>query len=409
MKKRFIIFVTLFIFLFGMNSVNAMSLKPSGASSGKRGDEITLYVTLNRSSSEKSISAVDGTLSYDSNVLELVSSSNLMKGWTEFAGISNNNTFGYGNITFDKLITSTSQNIVKMVFKINSGANYGNTSVTISNPSATDDNGDSVTISGGSHNVKVLSDVNTLSNLTISNGTINFSENTTEYNLTIDSDSTKISATKKDENSKISGDIGDKTLNYGVNTFKITVTSESGKSKVYIINITRPDNRSTEKDMLEFGFVGYDIKFDKDTTKYNLNLENNVSKLAICDTEKVGVLCLNKEMTFSEKTTVEATFNGIDLDSLEDKELDIKEGKNVLQIKVIAENETEKVYTFNINRKSKVIDSGDKGNQDITENPKTGGTVFVIVTVCVLGIAALILVIYYFEKRKKKTNNQNNI
>ena len=408
MKKKLMIFVTLFIFMFGINNVSAMTLKPSGASSGKRGDEITLYITLERSSTEKTVSAVDGTVSYDADVLKLVSSSNLMEGWTEFAGISNGNTFGYGNITFDKLITTTSQNIVKMTFKINGSANYGNTTVSVSNPSATDDNGDSVSVSGGSHNVKVLSDVNTLSNLTISNGTINFNENTTEYNLTIDSDSTNISATKKDENSKISGDTGNKSLNYGVNTFKITVTSESGKSKVYTINITRPDNRSTEKDMLDFEFVGHNINFNKDTTEYNLNLENDISKLAICNTSKTGVLCLNEEMTFSEKTTVEVTFNGANLENLDDKELDIKEGKNVLQVKVIAENETEKEYTFNINRKAKVIDNGNNnnpGNQDITENPKTGGTVFVIVTICVLGIASLILGIYYFEKRKKKTNN----
>ena len=408
MKKKLMIFVTLFIFMFGINNVSAMTLKPSGASSGKRGDEITLYITLERSSTEKTVSAVDGTVSYDADVLKLVSSSNLMEGWTEFAGISNGNTFGYGNITFDKLITTTSQNIVKMTFKINGSANYGNTTVSVSNPSATDDNGDSVSVSGGSHNVKVLSDVNTLSNLTISNGTINFNENTTEYNLTIDSDSTNISATKKDENSKISGDTGNKSLNYGVNTFKITVTSESGKSKVYTINITRPDNRSTEKDMLDFEFVGHNINFNKDTTEYNLNLENDISKLAICNTSKTGVLCLNEKMTFSEKTTVEVTFNGANLENLDDKELDIKEGKNVLQVKVIAENETEKEYTFNINRKAKVIDNGNNnnpGNQDITENPKTGGTVFVIVTICVLGIALLILGIYYFEKRKKKTNN----
>ena len=76
MKKKLMIFVTLFIFLFGINNVNAMTLKPSGASSGKRGEEVTLYITLERSSNEKTVSAVDGTLSYDASVLELVSSSN---------------------------------------------------------------------------------------------------------------------------------------------------------------------------------------------------------------------------------------------------------------------------------------------------------------------------------------------
>ncbi len=88
MKKKFMIFVTLFVFLFGINNINAMTLKPSGASSGKKGDEITLYITLNRSANEKTVSAVDGVLSYDSHVLELVSSSNLMTGWTQLSGIA---------------------------------------------------------------------------------------------------------------------------------------------------------------------------------------------------------------------------------------------------------------------------------------------------------------------------------
>ena len=44
-------------------------------------------------------------------------------------------------------------------------AAYGNSTVTINNPSATDENGDGVSISGRSHTVKVLSDVNFLSDL----------------------------------------------------------------------------------------------------------------------------------------------------------------------------------------------------------------------------------------------------
>jgi len=352
MKKKFMIFVTLFIFLFGINNVNAMTLKPSGASSGKRGDEITLYITLNRSSSEKTVSAVDGVLSYDSNILELVSSSNLMTGWTQFAGISNGSSFGYGNLTFDKLITSTSQNIAKMVFRINSGANYGNTTISVSNPSATDEVGDSIAVSGGSHNVKVLSDVNTLSNLTISNGTINFNENTTEYNLTIDSDSTNISATKKDSSSSVSGDTGNKTLNYGMNTFKITVTSESGKSKVYTINITRPDNRSKTNTLSSLKLSNGKIDFNKNTTSYNVTVENNISSI------KVEASLTDNKSSF--------------VSGYEPRTVNLNVGNNSIEIKVKAENEEVKTYTINVTRKDvdKPVENNPTNNDPVKEEPK---------------------------------------
>lgn len=331
MKKINILLITLLMLFISISNVNAMTLKPSGASSGKRGEEITLYVTLERSNSEKQVSAVDGTLSYDSNVLELISSINLMTNWTTFASISNGSAFGYGNLSFDNLISTTSQNIVKMVFKINSNASYGNTTVSIKSPSATDEVGDAISISGGTHNVKVLSDVNTLSNLIISNGTINFDENTTEYSLTIDSNNTSISATKKDETSSISGDNGTKSLNYGLNTFKITVTSESGLTKVYTLNITRPDNRSKTNTLSSLKLSNGTIKFDKNTTSYNVTVENNITS-----------------------TKIEASLTDNKSSFVEDygpRTANLNVGSNKIEIKVKAENEEVKIYTINITRK----------------------------------------------------------
>lgn len=331
MKKIIQGIFTVFILLISINSVNAMTLKPSGATSGKRGDEVTLYVTLERSSSEKTVSAVDGTLSYNANVLELVDSSNLMTGWTQLAGITNGSAFSYGNLSFDNLITNTSQNIIKMVFKVKDSAAYGNTTVTISSPSATDEKGDSVSVSGGSHNIKVLSDVNTLSNITISNWAINFNENTTEYNLTIDSSSATINATKKDSNSSVSGDTGTKSLNYGLNTFKITVISESGKSKVYTLNITRPDNRSKVNTLSSLKISKGSIKFNKNTTIYNVTVDNNVSSI------KVEASLTDNKSSFVQ--------------GYGPREVKLNVGSNKIEIKVKAENEEVKTYTINVTRK----------------------------------------------------------
>ena len=56
----------------------------------------------------------------------------------------------------------------------------------------------------------------------------------------------KIEAIKKDSRSTISGDIGEKKLTYGLNKFKVIVTSESGLPNTYNINVTREDGRSTD-------------------------------------------------------------------------------------------------------------------------------------------------------------------
>jgi len=330
MKKK--IFVLLVLFLMGINGVSAMTLKPSGDSAGKRGGQITVYIKLNRSDSEKTISAVDGTFSYDGNALTMISSENLMSNWTELSAVSNNGMFGYANLAFNQLINTTSQNVVKVIFKVNDNAAYGNTTISVNNPSATDENGDGVSITGGSHTVKVLSDVNTLTNITVSGGNLTFNENTTSYDMTIDSDKITISATKKDDNSTVSGDIGEKALKYGKNLFKITVTSESGAKKEYTLNITRPDNRSSVNTLDSLKLSEGNINFKKDTLKYNLTVENKVTSI------KVDATLTDNKSSFvsgyGPRTVV------------------LKEGTNSVLIKVKAENEVEKTYTITVTRKS---------------------------------------------------------
>lgn len=330
MKKK--LFVLLVLFLIGINGVNAMTLKPSGGSTGKRGGQVTVYINLSRTESEKTVSAVEGKFIYDGNVLTLESSESLLSSWEEFSSISNNGTFSYANIRFNNLISTTSQNIAKVVFKVNDNAAYGNTYISVSNPSATDENGDGVSISGGNHTVRILSDVNTLTNITVSGGSLSFNENTFSYDLTIDSDSINIGATKKDESSTISGDIGEKSLKYGKNVFKITVTSESGVKKDYTLNITRPDNRSSVNKLDSLKLSEGKISFKKDTLKYNLTVENKVTSIKV-------------EATLTDNKSSFVSGYG-------PRTITLKEGTNSILIKVKAENETEKTYTIVVTRKS---------------------------------------------------------
>ena len=333
MKKISLFLMVLFSIFFGIIFVDAMSIKPTGDTTGIREKNVNIYITLNRTTDEESVSGIDGTFSYDSNVLTLVSADSMMgNNWTQLSGVSNNGTFSYANLMYNDLITSSSKNIVKVVFKVNNDAKSGNTTISVGNPNATDEEANGVNITGGDHIVKILSDENSLSNLTVGEENINFDSNKTTYDLTIDDTSIEIGATAKDNSSKLSGDIGSKILKYGLNTFKITVTSESGINKVYVLNITRPDDRSSVNTLSSLKLSKGTIKFKSDTLKYDVDVENNVSSIK-----------LDATLT-DEKSSFVSGYGS--------RSVVLKEGKNTILIKIKAENESEKTYTINVTRKT---------------------------------------------------------
>lgn len=89
--------------------------------------------------------------------------------------------------------------------------------------------------------VRVLSDINTLSNISIDGATINeeFASDNLNYTAISDRDKIVISALKTDDKSIVSGDIGEVTLHYGTNNFNIIVTSETGSQRIYKIAVKR--------------------------------------------------------------------------------------------------------------------------------------------------------------------------
>lgn len=375
MRKINIVLIALFVFLISTNCVSAMTLKPSGPSTGQRKEELILYLTLEKGSDEKQISAVDGTFSYDPNVLTLVDSTMLREKWTEFMLINNNQVFSYANLSFDNLISKTKENIIKISFKINEKAAFGNTKVSITNPSATDEEGNGVSINGGTHTIKILSNINTLSNIKVEGANIDFKENTNNYNLTIDAPTTTIEIAKKDSSSTITGDVGTLNLNYGLNTFSIIVKSESGLKRTYTLNINRPDNRSKENSLSSLKISDAEIKFNKEKLNYNITVNNNVSNIK-----------LEATLTDNKSSFVENYGPRI---------VNLNVGQNKIEIKVKAENEEIKTYTVNVVRSEK--DSLE--DKDITENKQTGN--LWIIPVIVISILSIILVMFIVIKKKK--------
>ena len=181
-------------------------------------------------------------------------------------------------------------------------------------------------------NVRVQSNTNTLNSLSLSNGTLSpaFNPNTNNYTATIDAPSTVISATLTDPKSKITG-IGTKTLVHGKNTLKVIVTSESGIAKTYTITITRPDNRSTNNNLKSLTSNQGAINFNKNTTSYNLNVASNVSSIT-----------LNATLEDTKASFVKG---------YGPRTVNLNYGNNAIQIRVLAENATVKIYTINVNRK----------------------------------------------------------
>ncbi|MGM9876931.1 MAG: cadherin-like beta sandwich domain-containing protein [Bacilli bacterium] len=291
-----------------------------------------------------------------------------------------------------------------MTIKVKSGIVNSNEKVTLSSIEFTYDTKE-YSIDDVSASIRVPNNVNTLSNLSVSGATFNFNANTFTYNFNVDAESTTINATKLDSNSVVTGDIGNKNLSYGLNTFKITVAAENGTTKTYTLNVTRPDNRSSEKDLLAFQFIGYDIKFNKEKTDYTLSVENNITSLAICaeGVKKDNLLCINRDaVKYSDKANMVGVFNDVDFTNSfneDDDYLDcgnLNVGKNKLLITVKAENETENTYTFIINRKD---EKGNLVDDELTTNNKTGDS-FIIV-VCVVAILSLIVSVYYVKKKNK--------
>ena len=266
------------------------------------------------------------------------------------------------------------------------------------------------------NNIRIASTSNYLSAITVSAGSLSpeFNKNTTSYTVDVASNVTTatVSATPEASSSTVTGG-GEKTLNFGTNQVVLTVKSETNTTKEYTILINRQDNRSTASNLLNLEFYNYNLSFNSATTNYTINVDSDISSLAICDSKPTttGTLCINSNNSLSvdDKARItEVTFN--DRDVLElitegNKTLGtINEGENILNIVVSAENESSKTYRVSItkgnsNKKDEgKTDGATTGKGDIT-NPKTGNT-FVFIIIAIL-LASIVAVMVYYKKNQK--------
>lgn len=246
--------------------------------------------------------------------------------------IMNTNGFS-GNVTLGTLhVTIPSNATSNQIYKI------GLTSI---NPS--DVNYNDYFLQDVSSDVRIISNNDKLSSLSITGGSINFNTDTLTYSTTIDSSNATISATAADSNAVVTG-TGNVSLNYGNNTFNITVRSEAGTTRTYTINVNRPDNRSTNNNLSSLSVNIGNISFNKDTTSYRLTTKSSSVNIT------------------ATKEDTKATITG----DIGNKSLSI--GTNTFKINVVAENGSTKTYTITIVRESNQKQDTTSGNKNSNNN-----------------------------------------
>ena len=178
---------------------------------------------------------------------------------------------------------------------------------------------------------RTKSSINTLSDITVSEGTLTpeFNSNITSYTVNVDGNisSIDVSATLTDSRATIISGTGIHSLNVGDNNIVIRVESESGSILDYNINVIRAKKNINDLSMIKVD--GKEIEnFSSDILEYDLG-DVNYSKT---------------------KINVEAVLKDVDSSVKGDGEISLKTGDNEIVLTVIAQNGEEKTYKLHVNR-----------------------------------------------------------
>ncbi len=235
----------------------------------------------------------------------------------------------------------------------------GNATVTISNIILLDKNNEEYNVSNISKTIKVADGNNYLSSITLSEGTIDFDKSKTTYEIkNINGSTIEIGANAESSYAKLSGDVGKKNLKLGFNTFKITVTSESGINRIYTLNIYRNDNRDKTNTLSSLEVENNKItpEFNKNTVNYTLTVKKDVTSVKINATLESDKSSFNKG--YGPRT------------------VNLNYGVNNVVIKVTSESGAVKTYTIKITREddrssNNYLKSLNVSSGDFTFNKKT--------------------------------------
>lgn len=209
----------------------------SGPGTVRAGDSITLTFKLNGSN----LSGASGTLSYDTNQLQLTGTKQkIASPWAvEFNG---NNMVAYDNNLSAPI--NGGKDLFTVSFKVKNVAAGTKISVSYKDVKASDGSADANvgTVSYSATVAAPLSTNNALSSLTVSNATISpaFNANTTSYTADVPFSVSKLDVKAAAADSKAKVSVNSPTLTPdGTTNVTITVTAESGAKKTYTIKVHR--------------------------------------------------------------------------------------------------------------------------------------------------------------------------
>ena len=276
--------------------------------------------TCRLSGTSSSVSGVKGNYSVSSGL----SISNI-RSTTEWNG---GKTIGNGKFSMYDGDVKTSFNIITFTIAAGSGTEGSNQNISITGIQYFDNQGNAQ-IGDKSISIKVVSNNNYLSSLKVSGASFSFNPNTTTYNLTVNSSTTTISASAQNGKATITG-TGLKSLKYGKNTFKVNVKSEAGATRTYTLNITRPDNRSSNNYLSSLKISNGKLSFSKTKTSYNVTVASNVNSV------KVTATLADSKAAYAKGYNPRTVKTGY--------------GKTAIAIKVVAQNGATRTYTINVTR-----------------------------------------------------------
>ena len=226
---------------------------------------------------------------------------------------------------------------------------------------------------------------NNLKSLSIDKGSITFDKNTTSYLIKVEHDVNEINitATPEDTKATVSG-TGIKTLKDYVNEFKIVVKAENESTKTYVVKVARKDANgnygklSTDNSVKSITIANYDFKFNKDTKKYNILVDEDVNELEFTVTPND-----NKSAVSIQNNT------------------DLKTGLNKVTVNIVAENGEANEYLFNVYKLGEEKQEVVPEKKEEVKKEKNDSNTWLIVSGIEL-VIIFILLISLLKKRKKK-------
>lgn len=170
---------------------------------------------------------------------------------------------------------------------------------------------------------------NYLSELKLSNGTLVFDNEKTEYKVTVAYNIEKIEVTTKTEDGKAKFEItGNEELKVGENTITIKVTAEDDSEREYKIEVIRKEqnaNLSSNSKLKSLTIKNYNINFSSSVYDYTIKIGNE-DRLNITYT------------TADSKSDVTVTGN------------ENLENGSIIKVTVVAEDGTTTIYKINVEK-----------------------------------------------------------